>query len=239
MLLSTVLSLAAVAVASPTINIKPWIAPGPNDSRGPCPMLNTLANHGYLPHDGKNISVQQFGDAVAAINVHPNIGLLPAGIFANATKKERFDLVDLNIPGIEQHIASLTRQDWDQTHPHLKPDSKRIEDFLADSNTDFVSLDSIGISRLRLEAASKPKELKDTERKATLFEASLLMTMMMDGPIPAGSDNPNPAVYIAPKKRVRFWLNEEKLPIEQGWKPLLASSRSLTCSLSSMASPPP
>lgn len=25
---------------------RPWIAPGPNDIRGPCPGLNTLANHG-------------------------------------------------------------------------------------------------------------------------------------------------------------------------------------------------
>ncbi|CAF4445587.1 unnamed protein product [Rotaria magnacalcarata] len=29
--------------------------PGPHDSRSPCPALNTLANHGYLPRDGKNI----------------------------------------------------------------------------------------------------------------------------------------------------------------------------------------
>lgn len=27
-------------------------APGPNDSRGPCPGLNLLANHGYLPRNG-------------------------------------------------------------------------------------------------------------------------------------------------------------------------------------------
>jgi hypothetical protein len=27
-----------------------------NSSRSPCPMLNTLANHGYLPRDGKNIT---------------------------------------------------------------------------------------------------------------------------------------------------------------------------------------
>jgi len=26
----------------------PFIPPGPNDIRGPCPMLNTLANHGYI-----------------------------------------------------------------------------------------------------------------------------------------------------------------------------------------------
>ncbi|GJJ14082.1 hypothetical protein Clacol_008339 [Clathrus columnatus] len=30
----------------------PFIAPGPTDLRGPCPGLNTLANHGYLPRSG-------------------------------------------------------------------------------------------------------------------------------------------------------------------------------------------
>ena len=29
-----------------------WVAPGPNDLRGPCPGLNALANHGYFPHNG-------------------------------------------------------------------------------------------------------------------------------------------------------------------------------------------
>ena len=29
-----------------------WQAPGPNDLRGPCPGLNALANHGYLPRSG-------------------------------------------------------------------------------------------------------------------------------------------------------------------------------------------
>lgn len=27
-------------------------APGSTDQRGPCPGLNALANHGYLPHNG-------------------------------------------------------------------------------------------------------------------------------------------------------------------------------------------
>jgi hypothetical protein len=29
-----------------------WKAPGKTDQRGPCPGLNALANHGYLPHNG-------------------------------------------------------------------------------------------------------------------------------------------------------------------------------------------
>ncbi|KZT19754.1 Cloroperoxidase [Neolentinus lepideus HHB14362 ss-1] len=33
-----------------------FILPSSSDSRSPCPALNTLANHGYLPRDGKNIT---------------------------------------------------------------------------------------------------------------------------------------------------------------------------------------
>ncbi|KAJ7647750.1 Chloroperoxidase [Roridomyces roridus] len=30
----------------------PFIAPGPDDQRGPCPAMNTLANHGFIPRNG-------------------------------------------------------------------------------------------------------------------------------------------------------------------------------------------
>ncbi|KAG9855841.1 hypothetical protein KCU98_g1703, partial [Aureobasidium melanogenum] len=39
-------------------------APGPNDSRGPCPGLNLLANYGYLPRNGY-VSYSQVLDATA------------------------------------------------------------------------------------------------------------------------------------------------------------------------------
>ena len=29
-----------------------FVAPGPSDLRGPCPGLNAMANHGYIPHNG-------------------------------------------------------------------------------------------------------------------------------------------------------------------------------------------
>jgi hypothetical protein len=40
-----------------------WKAPGKDDQRGPCPGLNALANHGYLPHNGI-ATVDQFIDSV-------------------------------------------------------------------------------------------------------------------------------------------------------------------------------
>lgn len=35
-----------------TIGEHAFIAPTAGDQRGPCPGLNALANHGYLPHNG-------------------------------------------------------------------------------------------------------------------------------------------------------------------------------------------
>ncbi|KAJ4465071.1 Chloroperoxidase [Lentinula aciculospora] len=35
-----------------------FLPPGPGDKRGPCPGLNVLANHGYIPHDG-NTTIDQ------------------------------------------------------------------------------------------------------------------------------------------------------------------------------------
>jgi len=48
---------ASLASAVSPDNLRPepgytFQAPGPNDSRGPCPGLNLLANYGYLPRDG-------------------------------------------------------------------------------------------------------------------------------------------------------------------------------------------
>jgi len=34
----------------------PYMPPGPNDTRGPCPMLNSLANHGYVDRSGVDTS---------------------------------------------------------------------------------------------------------------------------------------------------------------------------------------
>ncbi|CAJ2509352.1 Uu.00g143780.m01.CDS01 [Anthostomella pinea] len=36
-----------------------FVAPSSNDQRGPCPGLNAMANHGYLPHNGV-ASIQEF-----------------------------------------------------------------------------------------------------------------------------------------------------------------------------------
>lgn len=46
-----------------------WVAPGAGDQRGPCPGLNALANHGYLPHNG----VADIPTIVSAVNTGKSI----------------------------------------------------------------------------------------------------------------------------------------------------------------------
>ena len=41
-----------------------FVAPGAGDQRGPCPGLNALANHGYLPHNG----VADIPTIISAVN---------------------------------------------------------------------------------------------------------------------------------------------------------------------------
>jgi len=47
-----------------------FVAPKHSDQRGPCPGLNALANHGYLPHNG----IADIATIVAATNTGMFIG---------------------------------------------------------------------------------------------------------------------------------------------------------------------
>ncbi|KAJ3510047.1 heme-thiolate peroxidase [Coprinellus aureogranulatus] len=51
----------------------PFRAPGPRDQRGPCPGLNTLANHGYLPHNGVATPAQIIEAVQEGFNMENNL----------------------------------------------------------------------------------------------------------------------------------------------------------------------
>lgn len=89
-LLGTVGSLVgSIASAVHPDNHRPepgyvYQAPGPGDSRGPCPGLNLLANYGYLPRDGY-VSLSQVIDATGrGFNMGPDLATI-LGVFAVLT----------------------------------------------------------------------------------------------------------------------------------------------------------
>ncbi|KAL1707752.1 Chloroperoxidase [Schizophyllum commune] len=86
------------------------------DSRCSCPALNAMANHGILPHDGKNITFSEMGDKInATYNFAPSfcyfVPNFAAKMLGRNYKKHTFNLADLDLHNGIEHDASLTRLD--------------------------------------------------------------------------------------------------------------------------------
>jgi len=54
----------------------PFMPPGPTDVRGPCPGLNTLANHGYIPRNGIATVGQMIDGTQALFNMGADLAAL-------------------------------------------------------------------------------------------------------------------------------------------------------------------
>ena len=72
-----------VAQKVSTTGTHAWVAPKSGDQRGPCPGLNALANHGYLPHNG----VADIPTIIQAVNT----GMLIS--FSNSFQSLSMDLM--------------------------------------------------------------------------------------------------------------------------------------------------
>lgn len=230
-LLSLIVATAAALPQGLTTDVKPWAAAGPSDSRGPCPMLNTLANHGYLPHSGRNLTITGIADGInIALNFDVAFGQAFAAQAFALLGLETIDLEDLGTADVTEHRASLTRNDA-SSGDSLRLDPGRLEALLADSGTGYLDAASLARSRARVEALSGPPALEGLAATQALGEAALLLLAMADGPVPlpeATTNGTAGAAYDelrAPKDRVAAWLGAERLPVEQGWR---AAERALT-----------
>jgi hypothetical protein len=111
-----------------------YVPPKEGDSRSACPMINAMANHGILPHDGKNISFREL-----KIKIHETFNFAPSFCFfvpkfaadfmEKSYFKDTFDLAELNMhaPNAIEHDASLTRQDLYHQPDQGKPDQELVD----------------------------------------------------------------------------------------------------------------
>ncbi|ESK95710.1 hypothetical protein Moror_12504 [Moniliophthora roreri MCA 2997] len=234
MKLSAPLSLAlGAAVIVKASDDHSWRAPGPNDLRSPCPGLNTLANHGFLPRNGRNITVSMilqagFGTPCLRISDHiqwltlssfldgyhiePDALMLAAKVgLTTSPEPETLTLDNLKQHGVIEHDASLSRQDFaigDNLHFN-----EAIFETLASSNpgSDVYNITSAGqVMQARLEdsLARNPNVTNSgTELVIRMFESALYLSVMG-----------NASAGVAPKNFVQKFFREERLPIEEGWQ---------------------
>ncbi|KAI1810711.1 Cloroperoxidase [Poronia punctata] len=209
-------ALATASIASPltcrAIDIKPYIKPKSTDSRSPCPMLNTLANHGYLPHDGHNITAEEIGSAIlSSTNWSADFGLGPATTALKNLNQTTLSLSDLDSPAGGEHPASLTRADSPSDSNNI--DVSRVHALLLADNEKYLTIESVARSRNRVEEESADIVTGD-DIAVGRAEAALMMLLMRDT-----SSYSSSLPLRAPKDRTRVWLLEEKFPVDQGWRP--------------------
>ncbi|KAI0073601.1 Cloroperoxidase [Panus rudis PR-1116 ss-1] len=190
------------------------------DSRCSCPALNAMANHGILPHDGKNISFRELNDAIRkTYNFAPTFCFfVPNNIATILTRNywtDKFDLSDIDVHNGIEHDASLTREDSVHEPDQGKPSVPLIEELLASGTGPSGDLTPADLARLlgkrRIEAKAKnPKFSLSFNHK--LFGSSNASTML--------------TILGGRVQDLRPWLLEERIPDK--WQPRILSPMGLT-----------
>ncbi|KAF5368756.1 hypothetical protein D9757_010416 [Collybiopsis confluens] len=195
-------------------NAHKWQAPGPKDSRGPCPGLNTLANHGFLPRNGNNITIP-----IVLRAIDEGFNFQPIDIMVTAAKlgllttdaQDSFSLTELALHGTLEHDVSLSRNDLalgDNIHFNAS-----VFATLNNSNPGFdyynsTSAAQVLVQRLEEDRIVNPNIVNTVkEFFVRAIESAFYLSTM--GNVMTG---------VAPKKFVQVLFTEERLPLEEGWR---------------------
>lgn len=65
-----------VANTTEHVAIGTYIPARPGDKRSPCPMINSLANHGYLPRNGQNVLASEMKAAMTEAGISKVLGAI-------------------------------------------------------------------------------------------------------------------------------------------------------------------
>jgi len=217
-----------------------YTPPQDGDSRSACPMLNALANHGILHHDGKNISFKHLNHTVRqTFNFAPSFCFFVPKFAADFLNRSywtgTFDLAELNLHTASaiEHDASLTRQDAALVPDQGKPDQGLVRDLLGaatgtmDDGSPRLTIPDLSraLSKRRFDARRTNKDYTESFFH-NVFGSSNSSTMLT---LFAGSINDlTPmlteerfAEHWEPRVRSRFGLTMAKfnftvIPVERG-----------------------
>ncbi|KAF1335966.1 hypothetical protein FI667_g775, partial [Globisporangium splendens] len=120
--------------------------------RTPCPALNTLANHGYLPRNGQNISRAMFTEALMSrFNTAADL----TAFFVNALP-DPVNLDFISTHNFIEHDASLVHSDVYFGRPPNEVNMTLVADLLSRKNSEGrIGLQEVGQARKDRLAACK------------------------------------------------------------------------------------
>ena len=135
----------------------PYVEPKPEDSNGPCPMLNILRNHGIVPRDGV-VTGQQLVEGLVAVGFDRSMcQFLASSVvkeIAGGDMNQSFPLEALYDTSVE-HKASLR---------HEGKSKELDQGFIADIEKFFETHDQISREDLAAFQAEKLAEENGTAR---------------------------------------------------------------------------
>ncbi|KIA75853.1 hypothetical protein HK57_00380 [Aspergillus ustus] len=204
-----------------------WRALGPNDSRSPCPGLNAMANHGFLPRNGRDISLADLHAAITnAYNYAPETlddafhMALDFNLSTTANPSSTIQLSDLNKYNAIEHDGSLSRSDYNLGDNHsFDPEvwnstatNLGLYDAGADCESDlYVTVEVAARARaLRFRQAQALNPRFNASAGAlmgSVGETALYLTTLWDY-----------AAGAMPKAWIRAFFEEERIPYLEGFK---------------------
>ncbi|OWZ08134.1 Chloroperoxidase [Phytophthora megakarya] len=155
--------------------------PPPNaatNHRSPCPALNSLANHGFLPRNGKELTPELIRTAVMDVfNVDETLA-------ERLTRPlpQRLTLADLSVHGFIEHDASLVHDDTFFKGDPAQINATLVDTLLAHSRDNKLDKHAMAMERRQREAQCKrenPKYELPVKGQATAYGESALLLLAM------------------------------------------------------------
>lgn len=217
-LLCVVASIAVVS-AYPAYALKDladgqWAPPGPGDVRGPCPALNTLANHGYLPRNGMNITRSNLTSALESVYSLSTVlaNTLAVSAITEDGSDGEISLNQLDTHNTIEHDASMSRLDFYFGDNHDL--NQGLFQSLMNCSSDGVVITEDDIAAYQSQRQQNSQSTNPTftfglaQQTFASGEAALLLAIMGE------SDGSSYNVSLA---TVKVFFGSEQLP--EGWNP--------------------
>ncbi|KAB5539337.1 Peroxidase, family 2-domain-containing protein [Coniochaeta sp. 2T2.1] len=203
-----------------------WIPPLPGQSRSPCPGLNAMANHGFLPRSGKNIDIDDIRYGVSSAynyDSHALDGAFQMAVDFKLTttgNASTFNLADLAAHDKVEFDGSLSRND------HFFGDDNSFNPFIWATTAKRLGLYDIQRSEkdkyVTVEVAAKARAARvaDAKRANPRFNVSANQQ---------GGSPGTTGLYLltlwdekadaAPKSWVKAFFEQERIPYLEGYSP--------------------
>lgn len=199
--------------------------PQEGDVRSACPALNTMANHGYIAHDGKNLSAMDIVRGLKdcyGLSTFCAMFLSYGGFFMLRKLFKKIDLHDIGKHDVIEHNASLVHHDTPegQAYAPIEIDHSLVDTLISDVKPSEEELKSISdptakflldyedVARARIRREAECNSIDALHSEIARGEMAIILGVWE---VKTKDKVGIPVNYFKP------WIGEERLP--DGWKP--------------------